>query len=70
MERILDFSQPVDVPFLDQVVETFYRSTNPEEVTSPQRICFLLRSRFGCPRVRRRAPVFIPCHLIESVFRE
>ena len=36
MERLLDFSQPFDVAFLDQVISIFYNPSHPERNTANQ----------------------------------
>lgn len=33
--KLLDFSQPIDVPLLDATVSAFYSATNPPEVGTP-----------------------------------
>lgn len=46
-EKLLDFSQPLDIGLLDATVDAFYSSGTSEEV------CDLLSSRLFSPRLDR-----------------
>ena len=47
MERLLDFSTPLDVALLEQVVATLYQGAAPDQIQMAQRILSQLQERIS-----------------------
>lgn len=65
--KLLDFSQPLDVPLLDATVTAFYGAASTEEVSLAAGFCYI-SAHIASPVMAIDEGTSVPCSNISSGF--